>query len=66
MDDFGRRGFSITGGHRLVVPVRLTKAAFALLRRTGRLHALVRARFRQPDDGVTSVVRALTLVAPAR
>jgi Regulator of chromosome condensation (RCC1) repeat len=59
----GRRGFSITGGHRLVVPVRLTRAAFTELRRAGRLHAIARARFQQPDDGVTEVVRALTLAA---
>jgi hypothetical protein len=62
----GRRRFSITGGHRQLVPVHLTNRALALLRRAGRLHANARARFRQPDDGVTSVVRAVTLVAPAR
>lgn len=61
----GRRAFSITGGHRLVVPVRLTKTARALLRRTRRLHATARARFRQPDDGFTNVVRTVTLAAPA-
>ena len=62
-DDPGRHGFTITGGHRLVVPVRLSRAAFADLRRAGHLHAIARARFRQPDDGFTNVVRALTLAA---
>jgi hypothetical protein len=33
------------------------------LRRAGRLHAIARARFRQPGDGFTTVVRALTLAA---
>jgi hypothetical protein len=59
----GRHGFTITGGHRLVVPVRLSRPAFGELRRAGRLQAIARARFRQPDDGFTTVVRTLTLAA---
>jgi len=62
----GRRSFSTTGGHRQVVTVRLGARAFALLNRTRRLRAVARARFRQPDDGVTTVTRVLTLAAPAR
>jgi hypothetical protein len=59
----GRRGFTITAGHRLLVPVRLSRPALAGLRRAGRLRAIARARFRQPDGGFTAVVRALMLVA---
>lgn len=59
----GRHAFAITGGHRLLVPVRLSRPALAGLRRAGRLHAIARARFRQPDNGFTTVVRALTLAA---
>jgi Regulator of chromosome condensation (RCC1) repeat len=62
----GHHGFSIVGGHRAVVPIHLTAQAFARVRRAGRLHAVGRARFRQPDDAATTVVRALTLVAPPR
>lgn len=62
----GRRSFVMAGGHRLVVRLRLTPKALTSLRRAGRLHATVRARFRQPDDGMTTVVRTLTLLAPPR
>ena len=57
----GRHGFTIGGGHRLVVPVRLSRAAFADLRRAGQLHGIARARFRQPGAGFTNIVRAVTL-----
>jgi hypothetical protein len=49
-----------------VVPVRLTVRAFALVRRAGRLNAVGRAHLRQPDDAPTTVVGALTLIAPPR
>ena len=62
----GRRSFVMAGGHRLVVPLRLTSKALTSLRRAGRLRATARVRFRQPDDGMTTVVRTLTLLAPPR
>jgi alpha-tubulin suppressor-like RCC1 family protein len=62
----GRRSFTLTGGEWKVVPVRLKTRALAALRRAGRLHAIARARFRQPDDGTTTVSRTLTLLAPPR
>jgi alpha-tubulin suppressor-like RCC1 family protein len=63
---FGRARFSTTGGQRKALPVRLTARALASLRRAGRLRATARARFQQPDDGTTTVVRTLMLLAPPR